>query len=221
MDKLIKHLDEQGVDADDLLVMSLDAEALYPSLQIQDVAKMCAERVANSNLEFQGVNWKWAAIYAALAFPELEILRQGLADVVPRRKAKSGGEPTVLTVTTDDKKCRWKFHKAPETYNEEEKRRVMAKVIEGMILGTFNNHVYKWETKIFRQLQGGPIGLRATGSVARMVMDQWMNHLKQTLEDNGMTTELLKKYVDDVLAIVWKVNIGNRWNISVIRSIWP
>ena len=57
-------------------------------------------------------------------------------------------------------------------FNEEDKKMIMEKVVEATIKATLNNHVYKWGERIFRQMKGGAMGLRATGSVARMAMDE-------------------------------------------------
>ena len=71
--------------------------------------------------------------------------------------------------------------------------------------------MYKWGQKIFRPTRGGTNGLRATGSVARLVMDFWCAKMKEMINENGMTCPLLKMYVDDVLLVVWKLGLGFRW----------
>ena len=49
-----------------LVVGSLDASALYPSLLIKKCTKVAAQRVAKSGIRFEGFNLEWACIYVAL-----------------------------------------------------------------------------------------------------------------------------------------------------------
>ena len=51
---------------------------------------------------------------------------------------------------------------------------------------------------MFRQVSGGPIGLRATGVVARIVMDRWERNLTTSLRLAKLEVYLLGKYVDYV-----------------------
>ena len=75
----------------------------------------------------------------------------------------------------------------------------------------FSTHFYEWNGTIYRQVSCGPIGLRSTGSVCRVVMDYWRSEISKKIVqmDNlkvinpvnyeTLTIHLLKKYVDDVL----------------------
>ena len=58
-------------------------------------------------------------------------------------------------------------------YTEDDKKKIIAKVIEVAIQEIFANHVYRFDGKLYRQKEGGAIGLRLTGIVARIVMDRW------------------------------------------------
>ena len=104
----MEYLKKEEIDASELMVLSLDAEALYPSLDVEDVAKACAKQVVSSSLEIEGVNWMWAATYVALAFEEDQTVREGLHGIMPRRKSRQGNEPTVLTIKEVEKRNRWR-----------------------------------------------------------------------------------------------------------------
>ena len=62
--------------------------------------------------------------------------------------------------------------------NREEKDKVVAKVIEIGLRKTFKNHVYQWGGQFFVQREGGPIGLKLTGVVAKIRMIEWMKTFK-------------------------------------------
>ena len=76
---------------------------------------------------------------------------------------------------------------------------------------TFGNHIYLYRNTLYRQMRGGPIGLRLTGVVARIVMDHWAKLFLSTLACNGIKVYLFKKYVDDVNLALSLARPGLRW----------
>ena len=105
---------------------------------------------------------------------------------------------------------RWKWPKDPQKYSEEEKRRIMGKLVEILIKTTFQTHFYKWNRKIFKQREGGPIGLRASGTVAKLIMELWLREVRKRLETAGFKVWLMEKYVDDVLLVCSMAKKGDR-----------
>ena len=95
--------------------------------------------------------------------------------------------------------------------SERQKKLILREVIVQLTKATFGNHFYKWENKIYKQLEGGAISLRATGSIARCIMDIWCKTMKNRLAESKVTTELKKKYVDDVLGMFSKQKLGTRY----------
>ena len=65
-----------------------------------------------------------------------------------------------------------KFRQAPEL-NNEEKRKIIAKVSEVAVRSLFSSHIYKYGRQFYKQVKGGPIGLCLTGIVTRLTMDRW------------------------------------------------
>ena len=103
---------------EDIFVGSLDTVALYPSLVISEVGKICADKVKQSEIKFENVDMMWAAKYVALALDEDEVTRRGDNDIIPRRKARQGRKATMRTVVVEDKNERWKFFKSPSMYSK-------------------------------------------------------------------------------------------------------
>ena len=62
----------------------------------------------------------------------------------------------------------WKFPAVKLT--DEEKKLVVATVTKIACEQLFQNHLYEFGGKVFRQKKGGPTGLRATCALARLVM---------------------------------------------------
>ena len=76
----------------------------------------------------------------------------------------------------------------------------------------FRLHHYKFGGKMFKQMEGGPIGLRGTCSIARLVMQifdgKWLGGLRSL----GVTTELDGRYMDDGRNILAPFKAGWRWS---------
>ena len=188
------------------MVGSVDAQGLYQSLNVPKCCKMTSERVMKTGLKFWNVDLKWA-----LNMDQEDIYRERLADIIPfRRSTKDHNRPTVLTVDKDSKRERWKWSKPTKLYTPDDINRVLKKVIEIAALLTFHNHFYKCGGALYRQKYGGAIGLKATWSLARLLMEHWMEEYIQKLENLGVPIHFIFKYVD-VLIITRKCERGTRF----------
>ena len=70
--------------------------------------------------------------------------------------------------------------------------------------------MYKWGGRLFQQQKGGAIGLRATGSLARITMDIWADMFIAKMKDLGIPLHFITKYVDDIVVIMR--SIGKGWH---------
>ena len=83
-------------ESEEIVLLAADAEALYPSLKRDTCAKICAEEIQNSSLDFQDINWKEMTRYLYLNMTE-SVQKQWKVDRwIPRRD--TGGEPSKLTM---------------------------------------------------------------------------------------------------------------------------
>ena len=76
----------------------------------------------------------------------------------------------------------WRFPSV--TLTAREKLLVVAEVIKICTEVMFNNHLYTFGGKIFKQKKGGPIGLRGTCAIARLTMSYWDRMWKRKMEEN-------------------------------------
>ena len=93
-----------------------------------------------------------------------------------------------------------------------EKRRIVAEVMRLSVELMFETHCYSFGGKIYRQTEGGPIGLRSTCAVARVVMSRWDQKLKQRMVDSNISSEADGRYVDDGRLILYPIRSGWRWH---------
>ena len=90
--------------------------------------------------------------------------------------------------------------------------RTVANVLEIAICSMFSNHVYRYGGRIYKQTKGGPIGLRLTGVVARVVMDRWARKFTNHLRQAQIVLQLLVKYVDDVNLALRAIQPNLMWS---------
>ena len=129
---------------------------------------------------------------------------------IPYRRHTNGSRPGITGVTDPMALLRWKWPKPPQKFTEEEKRQILGKLVENAVKMTFNSHFYKWGGKIYQQMKGGPIGLKASGSVAKIAMEIWLREYRKRLEKAGFKVWLLQKYVDDVVIVCSMAKRGHR-----------
>ena len=121
---------------EDVTVCSLDAEALYPSLDAIACAKLCGKLVAEASLNIVGVDYVWAGLYIALNCTQGDVYTSGLDDIIPYRRFNHGPRPGIDNVNKNSKNS-WKWPKDPEKYSEVEKRKILGKVVEIAVRCTF------------------------------------------------------------------------------------
>ena len=78
-----------------VVIASMDVVGLYPNLEIEKSARMCGKAGEESDIEIIDGNWEWAVRYVTLNMSATEIVREGLYDILPRRKWKNGTRPGV------------------------------------------------------------------------------------------------------------------------------
>ena len=98
-----------------------------------------------------------------------------------------------------------------EELEEWEKKQLIAEVVALATKAMFKNHYYKFGGKMFHQKKGGPIGLRGTCAVARLVMQLFDGKWKNVLTELGIVVWLMFRYVDDGRVILPPIKPGWRW----------
>ena len=85
---------------------------------------------------------------------------------------------------------------------------------------------------MYRQVAGGPIGLRASGPIGRILMDYWAKQIRKMAEVTQelyrinpvgfeeIDISLLLKYVDDCFVALKKMRPGIRWDEMQKCMLW-
>ena len=88
----------------------------------------------------------------------------------------------------------------------------------------FQHHVYSFGGVNFCQSDSGPIGLRITMAVARLVMGEWGEKMRQTMTDANIKIFLDGLFVDDCRFLTSSLPLGVRWSQEernfIFREEW-
>ena len=105
MEKANEVLETVKLNEGDLAVFSMDAEALFPSLALQDILQGIWNLVMESTVPFKSVNIQDMLKYLAVTYSEDELRKYNLIPVIPRRQTvldgTSRGSPTIAFLETD------------------------------------------------------------------------------------------------------------------------
>ena len=178
------------------IVLSMDVKSLYPSITNAVAKKSIEDIIMNTDLGILNINWWEAVKYVFVTVSQQEISDKGLSKVIPSRV-------NCLQNNEDDDE-KWK--RAPRLSNDEEKKKILALVLAALVDFVMSNHVYKVGDTIYLQTDGGPMGLKLTGAIARMVMMLFDKTYLEKVANSGLKMLMYEWYVDDSIQIVRKAN---------------
>ena len=196
-----------------MVVIGTDVESLYPSLNIEEVVKEVREAVYESRIEWEEVDYLEMARYVALNWSEDQCRRSKLGRILPRRRKNQGSRPGLrgegpLGAERGDQE-QWVFQKV--RLRREEKRLLVATVLELAATAMFSHHYYEFGGRKFRQMGGGPIGLRGTCTLARLVMQVYDRKWEAMVKEAGVKLNLYMRYMDDGRKFLHPIRKGWRW----------
>ena len=200
--------------SENMVIIGSDCVSLYPNLTKTETASEVAEAIMESSIKWADVNYKEGVRFLVLGRPKEWQKTSGLSRVLPSRRYVKGCKPGLtgagpLGASSNDE-VQWVFRKVELTMLE--KRRILAEVMRLSVELMFETHCYSFGGKIYRQTEGGPIGLRSTCAVARVVMSRWDQKLKQRMVDSNISSEADGRYVDDGRLILYPIRSGWRWH---------
>ena len=196
-----------------MMIVGCDVEQLYPSLEMRMAAKLVEEAILQSKVRWKDLEYMEGARMVAMNRSEEWLRQEGLDKIIPKRRKKGGTAPGVTgkDPTSRNVGCQeqWVFPEVVLT--EEEKRKILAAVIRVAVEVLFSSHLYTFGGKTFLQKEGGPIGLRATCAVARLVMHMWDQAWLGKMKMQGVDIEEYARYMDDGRVFMFCIKRGWRW----------
>ena len=232
----------------DLEIYSMDATALYPSLEIKRTAEYVMEIMTESKLEIKSVDYGELGRYLAYITSEEEVVELGLEEVIAKRRKKGSRKPTItgpeLMKSFAGESEVWVIERRP---NELEKRLMLALAVSKDVEEVLTNHVFTFTGEVFKQIKGGAIGNEPTCVIAKTRTICLIRDFKRKVEvvvrnsrkieeieaENGETKEIemriefpvlkiyvAKMYVDDTTLITGRIEKGWRYKEGRERMIW-
>ena len=104
--------------------------------------------------------------------------------------------------------------------NEMEIREIAGRLAEVSLKIIFLNFSYSFGEKVYKQKSGGPIGARVSMSAGRLVIQQWGDSYRRSLEITKMELRLLVGYVDDIRQGGSQIRYGMRFSIVKMEWKW-
>jgi hypothetical protein len=195
------------------VIGSTDFKAYYPSIPVGRTAKIVAKMAEDSELNIKTDNTEMA-LYLASTMKREEIVRLGLGEVVQERLHSSGAAPGITSreILSRGPACKrlWREPARPPT--EQERRQMLGIMLELAINACMENHYYTVDNEVKLQRQGAGIGLRLSEALGRAFGLYWDDQLIQKLEKLDWSPEMIKRYVDDLNAVVVALAPGTRYN---------
>ena len=169
---------------DGLTVVGADVVGLYPNLNADITAEAIRLEVVESEAKFEGVNYFEAGKYIAINTQPWEARKMGVENLIPRRRYNRGPKPKItgegsMSNGTDDDS---QWVRKNKTFSDSEKAKLMGACLKIGTKAVFDNHCYKFGPKLYKQVYGGPTGLRITGGGAEVRMLRWARELLRILE---------------------------------------
>ena len=195
-----------------MVVMSLDVKALYPSLLVKEVTEIVAEFIEDvlrsGKLDVANVEWHEVGKYIAITMPTPEQDRLGIRDVIPKRTVGDnarGPKPGAAYWDSDviERKengktvQRAKWIRAPKP-NGTQRNKMLARMMSKAVETSMTNHMYRFNGKVYHQRDGGPIGDELSQAVARMSMAWFDKKMVNRCQQLGVVIPYYTRYVDDI-----------------------
>ena len=202
------------------MILSTDVKALYPSLDIEFTTDMVCQMYKESQVTIEGLDYEELGLYLSLNLTEAEQIEKGIREYCATRKTTLGRKPNITGCGSELKKeDRFKPWNPPKKIVGQEdteiKKRLMTEALRIAIKFVMKNHTYTFKNKIYKQEEGGAIGVELTGDLAKVFMVWWSRQLQQKKTDEYITTYLYKCYVDDINMLVSIPSEVDTMNINV------
>ena len=195
------------------VIIGCDVDAMYPSLDMEECCKIVREEVLRSSRTWQDLDYQEGARMIALNKSADWCRRSSLRRVLPVRRKRKGSRPGVkgkgpMGMGRGDTE-QWIF---PEiTLTEEEKKLIIAEVWAITTEKMFHHHLYTFGGRTYRQRKGGPIGLRGTCAIARLVMCSWDRKWMEMMSNQGVEILKYMRYKNNGRACLPPIKAGWRW----------
>ena len=152
----------------------------------------------------------------ACALTQKEIDKEGLKDVVHRRKHKKGSRPGLTSKaimggpSTRHKQSPW--HPPAREPTKKEKMKMLGCLLAHATQLVMQNHFYSFDNVMRKQSKCRAIGNKMTEILGEILMKRHSKVYLRKLDELGLTNELFESYVDDTIDALVAVDPGVKFD---------
>ena len=198
---------------DDIVICGADVTSLFPSLKAKSTAKLVYESALESEISYEGIDFKEVVTYLALNLSDFEAKKSKISHLLPFRKSRRGQKPKITGLSAISAESahdkHWQYPRL--VFTEQEQKVIFAKALEIGTYTLFQNHLYQFAGKFYKQTDGSPIGVKASMSASRVVMGRWDIELNKIMEENRLSVFFRFRYCDDLRIGMGSIREGWRW----------
>ena len=138
----------------------------------------------------------------------------GWKEVVQERLHNAGATPGITSreILVRGPLCGTKWKPPLRAPTEEERRQMLGKMLELSIIFCMENHFYLLGGEVMRQASGAGTGLRCSEALGRAFGLDWDRKMIQKLVKLNWPPLMIKRYVDDLNALLRALRPGVRYN---------
>ena len=197
---------------DELVFLSMDAKALYPSVTKELASESIKEGVKMTDLEWD-LNSDTLIRFASLVLPEEVKEGETMREILPRPKRRT----TLNSFLNPSKQAREnggvnQFCPPARRITKDEIKMVLGETLACTVASTMGSHCYKIGGTIRNQGSGGIIGSGLTTQVSRKVMCNFDVRFEDVLKYLKLVMKLYGRYVDDSNVAMFAINYGWKYN---------
>ena len=183
-----------------LVVFSMDAKALYPSIMVERSSEVVFEIMSETEVSFKNIDDTELQRYAAVVLSDEILQKHDLSQFVMTRKSKHGVKPTVtgIQMTKPWNEETFSWLPAQKCLDDDSRKKLMAVVVSNEVKNVMKKHLFRFKDKTFRQNEGGSIGSELTGVLGTSRMIVFLRKLGLKCESLGIKLCFIKAFVDDV-----------------------
>ena len=196
-----------------LMCGSMDVKALYPSILKEMSGKAFRQTINKSKAVWDNIDTKQLTRHVAIKVDRKEIVKAKLGEIVPTLKERttfnSFMNPKGRAKETGGDS---QFNATGVVTSQKQIRKLIGLLIANSIEEFMSNHYYTVGGQIRRQEKGGAIGSDLTGETALLYMLTWDTKYLEKLKKLGVSLQLYRRYVDDIILLMNPIRNGWRYD---------
>ena len=182
------------IQSDKRTISSMDVAASYPSCKMDPTSKNIEVAIKQCGLVFKEIDTKYLSQFIA-------VINDGFVTPDIKRPLPEAKQRTTLnSFVTNPKPSQFcsDAEVPPENISDIEVRKLLALGVSKAIKTVMGNHFFKIGGKMYKQTDGGSIGLDLTVELASIYMTLWDERFMKKCKNMDLKIDLYTRYVDDI-----------------------